>query len=94
MNEQLLRLYIRTILQEKKQTLGEPDTTAEKMRDEPQPQYEDEEDADKDGSPENADEVNTIAGLGGGLGPMQPLEYDPEKKILDPWDEDEDEDDK
>jgi hypothetical protein len=93
MNERILRLYIRAFLLEEKQTLGEPDTTAETMRDEPQPQYEDEEDTDNDKSSDNADEASTVAGLGGGLGPMQPLEYDPEKKVLDPWD-DEDEDDK
>ena len=81
MNAGILRLYIRALLREEKITLGEPDTTAEKKRDEPQPQYEDEE----SGEDKDADEASTIAGMGAGLGPAMPLEYDPENPVLDPY---------
>jgi len=81
MNVDILRFYIRTLLREEKATLGEPDATAEKKRDEPQPQYED----DVDGEDKDADEASTVGGMGGGLGPMQPLTYDPENPVLNPY---------
>ena len=81
MNEEILRMYIRAFLKEEKQTLGEPDTTAEKMRDEPQPQYEEEEEE----ASGDKDESSTVAGMGSGLGPAMPLEYDPEKPVYDPY---------
>lgn len=76
-----LRKYIRSLLIEaEKKTLGEPDVTAEKLRDDPQPQYEEEDDGYKD-----TDEASTVGGMGSGLGPNMPLAYDPEKPIYDPY---------
>ena len=81
MNVDTLRLYIRALILEEKTTLGEPDATAEEKRDDPQPQYEDEE----AGEDKDTDEASTVAGMGGGLGPAMPLEYDPERPVLDPY---------
>tara|TARA_Y100000389_G_C17278761_1_gene421828 strand:- start:354 stop:617 length:264 start_codon:yes stop_codon:yes gene_type:complete len=76
-----LRSYIRSLLiEEKKKTLGEPDVTAEKLRDEPQPQYEDEENESKD-----TDEASSVGGMGSGLGPAMPLQYDSEKPVYNPY---------
>ena len=76
-----LRLYIRSLLiEEKNKTLGEPDATAEKLRDEPQPQYEDEENQNK-----GADEASSVGGMGSGLGPAMPMKHDPEKPVYNPY---------
>tara|TARA_R110001592_G_scaffold188358_6_gene433617 strand:+ start:49071 stop:49334 length:264 start_codon:yes stop_codon:yes gene_type:complete len=77
-----LRNLIRLIILEKKSKLiGEPDVTPEKHRDNPQPQYEEEE--EKDGK--TSDEASTVSGMGSGLGPNMPLAYDPEKPVYDPY---------
>ena len=60
---ELLKLYIKQILQENSSLLGEPDTTTEKHRDEPQPQYEEEEES------EDADE-SSVASITGWTGPL------------------------
>jgi len=77
-----IRKFIRlVILEEKSKVLGEPDTTTEKHRDNPQPQYEEEEGEDA----QTSDEASTLAGMGSGLGPNMPIEYDPEKPVYDPY---------
>ena len=75
-----LRQIIRLLIQEvtSDDLLGEPDSSAEKHRDEPQPQYDVEEDGDQD-------EASTVGGMGAGLGPAMPLSYDPEKPVYDPY---------
>ena len=75
-----LREVIRRLIIEAKKDdlLGEPDSSAEKHRDEPQPQYDVEEDGDQD-------EASTVGGMGAGLGPAMPLSYDPEKPVYDPY---------
>ena len=57
--------FVKTIknIAQKKKTLGEPDTTAEKHRDEPQPQYEEEESKD-------ADEASVAGGVAGFTAPL------------------------
>jgi len=56
---ELLRIYIKQMIVEKHENiLGEPDTTSEKHRDDPQPQYEDEEEQD-------ADEASMVSGISG-----------------------------
>ncbi len=67
MDMELLKLYIKQVLQEADNLLGEPDTTTEKHRDEPQPQYEEEEEQDK---AEDADEASVVAGIAGHIGPV------------------------
>ena len=62
---ELLKLYIKQVLQEADNLLGEPDTTTEKHRDEPQPQYEEEQDDEED-----ADEGSVAAGVAGYIGPL------------------------
>ncbi len=49
MDMELIRFFVRQVLEEekKKNVLGEPDSTTEKHRDEPQPQYEEELDTDE-----------------------------------------------
>jgi len=64
MDMELLKLYIKQVLQENGNLLGEPDTTTEKHRDEPQPQYEEEEDLD-------ADEHSAVAGIAGHVAPAK-----------------------
>ena len=62
----MLRLFIRNMLLEekKKEVLGEPDSSSEKHRDEPQPQYDVEEDElDKD-------EASVVAGIAGFNAPL------------------------
>ncbi len=69
MEMKMLREYIRSLIlneEKKNNLLGEPDTTSEKHRDEPQPQYEEEE-ADE---AEDADEASVVAGIAGYIGPM------------------------
>ncbi len=75
-----LRKIIRLLIAEatSDDLLGEPDSSAEKHRDEPQPQYDVEEDGDQD-------EASTVGGMGAGLGPAMPLSYDPEKPVYDPY---------
>ena len=66
MNLKELRMIIRQILIEEKakEVLGEPDSSSEKHRDEPQPQYDvEEEEADKD-------EASMVAGIAGFTGPL------------------------
>tara|TARA_A100001015_G_C15042496_1_gene740736 strand:- start:1986 stop:2261 length:276 start_codon:yes stop_codon:yes gene_type:complete len=76
--KQIKHLIRLIILEEKSRILGEPDSTPEKFRDNPQPQYEEEE--------ENTnDEASTVGGMGSGLGPNMPLQYDPEKPVYDPY---------
>ena len=70
---EMLRRFVRTILLEEKRTLGEPDYSAEKERDEPQPQYDDESSSGEE-TDEDVDEFSGVAALGGG--PMVPLGYD------------------
>ena len=72
MDTKLLRNLIRKIILEaKKDVLGEPDSSSEKHRDEPQPQYDsDEEDeADKDEASVVANIAGYNAPLGYGHGP-------------------------
>jgi len=65
MNTKLIRQLIRSIILEaEKKTLGEPDTTAEKHRDEPQPQYEEEEEG------KDADEASVAGGVAGFMAPL------------------------
>ena len=81
MNKKIRELIRLIILEEKTRVLGEPDSTPEKHRDNPQPQYEKEdEEADK-----TNDEASTVSGMGSGLGPNMPIEYDPEKPVYDPY---------
>jgi hypothetical protein len=72
----IIRLLIKEVTSD--DLLGEPDSSAEKHRDEPQPQYDVEEDGDQD-------EASTVGGMGAGLGPAMPLSYDPEKPVYDPY---------
>ena len=72
----IIRLLIKEVTSD--DLLGEPDSSAEKHRDEPQPQYDVEEDGDQD-------EASTVGGMGAGLGPAMPLSYDPEKTVYDPY---------
>ena len=98
MNLKELRMVIRQILIEEKakEVLGEPDSSSERHRDEPQPQYDVEEDAEageedaeaeeeEDEEEEDQDEASTVGGMGGGLGPAMPLTYDPEKPAYNPY---------
>ena len=80
MHEQIRKL-IRLIILEDSKVLGEPDSTPEKHRDNPQPQYEEEEEVDS----KTSDEASTVTGMGSGLGPNMPMEYDPEKPVYDPY---------
>ena len=80
MHEQIRKL-IRLIILEDSKVLGEPDSTPEKHRDNPQPQYEEEEEEDS----KTSDEASTVTGMGSGLGPNMPMEYDPEKPVYDPY---------
>lgn len=73
---EIIRLLIKEVTSD--DLLGEPDSSAEKHRDEPQPQYDVEEDGDQD-------EASTVGGMGAGLGPAMPLSYDPEKPVYDPY---------
>ena len=76
-----IRKLIRMIILENSKLIGEPDATVEKHRDDPKPQYEDEKDSDD----QTNDEASTVAGIGSGLGPNMPIEYDPEKPVYDPY---------
>jgi hypothetical protein len=81
MNEQIRKLIRLIILEEQSRVIGEPDSTPEKHRDNPQPQYEE----DIDGDSQTSDEASTVAGMGSSLGPNMPMEYDPEKPVYDPY---------
>lgn len=65
---ELVRLFVRQVLAEekKKNLLGEPDTTTEKHRDEPEPQYEEEEETGEI----DADEASVTGGITGHIGPL------------------------
>lgn len=84
----MLRSFIREVLNKKlleeknKEILGEPDSSTEKHRDEPEPQYDVEEDRAES---EDHDEASTVGGMGSGLGPAGPLTYDPEKPVYNPY---------
>tara|TARA_B100000282_G_C31618729_1_gene438365 strand:- start:135 stop:371 length:237 start_codon:yes stop_codon:yes gene_type:complete len=70
-----LRILIRKLLIEelKKNVLGEPDSSTEKHRDEPQPQYDIEEEEDQD-------EASTVGGIAGYVGPLGGSGYGPGNK--------------
>ena len=78
MEMQMLRLFVRQVLEEAKKNnlLGEPDTTTEKHRDEPQPQYEEEEETDEI----DADEASVTAGIAGYTGPLGASGHGPGNK--------------
>ena len=81
MNKEIRELIRLIILEEKSRVLGEPDSTPEKHRDNPQPQYEEEEEE----ASQTNDEASTVTGMGSGLGPNMPIEYDPENPVYDPY---------
>ena len=92
MDMELVRLFVRQVLQEKKNNLlGEPDTTTEKHRDEPQPQYEEEEaeaEEEEEGEDQDTDEASMTAGITGHIGPVGATGYGPGNK---PYGQDENE---
>ena len=81
MDMELVRLFVRQVLEEAKKNnlLGEPDTTTEKHRDEPQPQYEEEE--------EDMDEFSGTPSIAGHTGPLGATGHGPGNK---PYGSDED----
>ena len=84
MDMELLKLYIKQVLQENGSLLGEPDTSTEKHRDEPQPQYEEEEsdetDADESAVANITGYTGPLGATGNGPGDGQPYGTDEDEK--------------
>ena len=71
MDTKILRSLIRKIILEtKKDVLGEPDSTSEKHRDEPQPQYDADASQDDEEDEEEMEEASLTTGVAGYIAPL------------------------